>query len=126
MDLVLISPTANPPVAKILDFSKFLYQERKKKAVTKTKVKKSELKEIKIKPSTGEGDITRQIEHARKFIEEGNRVKVGVFMRGRENLYPEIGFEKLKRFQVELSDVAKEESSPKHMGNSIWTIFVGK
>ena len=126
LDLVLISPDSNPPVAKILDFSKFLYQERKKKSSAKAKSKKSELKEIKLGPSTGEGDVKRQIDRSREFIEEGNRVKVTVTMRGRENLYPDIAIEKIRRFEVELGDIAKLENEPKRTGRMIWTVFVAK
>lgn len=124
LDLVLIAPEVNPPVAKVLDFSKFLYQEKKRKSATKSK--KSELKELRFGPSTGEGDIKRHIDRAKEFLEEGNRVKVTVYMKGRENIYPEIGFEKINRFVAELSLIAKTEDDPKRTGNTIWTVFVKK
>ena len=124
LDLVLIAPEITPPVAKILDFSKFLYQEKKRKATTKSK--KSELKELRFGPSTGESDIKRHIARAKEFVEDGNRVKIAVYMRGRENIYPDIAFEKIERFRTELESIAKMEDKPKRTGRSIWTVFVRK
>ena len=126
LDLVLIAPAINPPVAKILEFNKFLYEERKKKSAAKTKSKKSELKELRFGPTTDEGDVSRLIYRAKEFIEDGNRVKISVVLRGRENLYPEIGFEKIKRVESDLSQIAKTESEPKKMGNTISMVFVRK
>ncbi len=85
MDLVLIVETANPPVAKILEFHKFMYEERKKLSAAKAKSKKSELKEFRFGPTIGSGDLEKKMERARGFLKEGNRVKVTVKMKGREN-----------------------------------------
>lgn len=126
LDLVLIASESKPAVAKILDFNKFLYQENKKKSAAKAKSKKSEIKGIKIGPSTGEGDIKRHLERAFEWIEDGNRVKVVVTMRGRENLYPERAFDKIDKFAEELKEVAKAEDTPKRMGNTVSLIFVAK
>lgn len=126
LDLIVITPNSVPPVAKILDFKKFLYQERKKKSTAKVKSKKSELKEIKLGPYTGEGDVTRWVERAKEFLEEGNRVKVTVTLRGRENLYPDLGFAKINKFQEALSAEARQESETKQSGNIISTVFVSK
>ena len=126
LDLVLIVPNANPPVAKIVDFKKFLYEERKKASTARAKSKKTDIKEFWLSPSTGEGDIQRFIKRAREFILDGNKVKITVKMRGREAMFPEVAMEQIKRIGDGLSEIAKMESEPKRMGNMIWTIFTGK
>lgn len=126
MDLVVISPNAVPPVAKILDFRKFLYQEKKEKTKSKVRSKKSEVKEIRFKPFTGEGDINWQIDRAKEWISEGNRVKVWVAMRGREGAHPEICFEKLKKFEAGLAEVAKIEGKAEQKGNIVSAVFLPK
>ncbi len=126
MDLVLIAPQAIPPVAKILDFNKFLYEERKKKASAKAKSKKSEIKELRLSPTIGDGDLLRMADRAKEFIKEGDRVKATIFLKGRERAYPEIALEKIEKFTKEMEDTAKAESSPKHMGNLIVAVYVKK
>ncbi|OGC46062.1 translation initiation factor IF-3 [candidate division WWE3 bacterium RIFCSPHIGHO2_12_FULL_38_15] len=123
LDLVLISEQANPPVAKILEYNKFLYEERKKTSAVKAKAKKSELKEFVFGPTIGEGDIAIRVERSKEFIKEGNRVKISVKLKGREAEYPDLGFEKIKRFQEELADVAKLESEPRRNGKIISATF---
>ena len=126
LDLVLVSPNAKPPVAKILDYKKFLYAERKKQSAAKTKSKKSELKEFKMRPTTGQGDIDRYSKRAREFITTGNRVKLSVAMRGRENAYPHIAHDRIRAFGETIADIAKMEAAPKRTGGTIWAVFVGK
>jgi translation initiation factor IF-3 len=126
LDLVLIAPTANPPVAKILDFKKFLYQENKEKSKSKIRSKKSETKEIMFKPFTGEGDLAWQIDRAKSWLTEGNRVKVWVAMKGRSQAHPEISFDKIKKFESELEAVAKVESPASRKGNIISIMFIPK
>jgi translation initiation factor IF-3 len=126
LDLVLITEKANPPVAKILDYTKFLYIERKKQSAAKTKSSKSETKEFVIGPAIGEGDLDIRIERTREFIEEGNRVKWTVRLRGRERAHPEVGMEKLEKAVKMLSDVARVEEEPKFKGPMITTTFVKK
>lgn len=126
LDLILMVPNAEPPVAKIVEFTKFLYEERKKASVAKAKSKKTEVKEFRMTPTTGEGDIQRFATRARGFIEEGNKVKISVKMRGREGMFPAVAVDQIKKIQKELSDIAKMESEPKQMGNIIWAMFVGK
>ena len=126
MDLVLVVPNANPPVAKIVEFSKFLYEEKKKASSAKAKSKKTDIKEFWLGPTTGEGDIQRFVKRAREFIDEGDKVKITVKMRGREAMFPEVAFDQIKKVEKELSDVAKMESEPKRMGNMVWSIFTGK
>jgi translation initiation factor IF-3 len=124
LDLVEIAPEVNPPVAKILDFSKFLYDEKKKKSSSKSK--KSELKELRFGPNTGESDMKRHAERSREFIEDGDQVRLTVQMRGRENLHPELAFEKLDEVIEALSDAAKPEQEPKRMGSRISVTLVKK
>jgi len=126
MDLVLVVPNVDPPVAKIVEFTKFLYEERKKASIAKAKSKKTDIKEFRLGPTTGEGDIQRFVTRARGFIGDGDKVKITVKMRGREVMFPEVAMDQIKKIQKELSDVAKTESEPKRMGNIIWTMFVGK
>lgn len=126
LDLILISENANPPVAKILDFNKYLYEERKKFSSAKAKSKKSELKEFRFGPTIGDSDITTRIERAKEFIKDGNRVKISIKLKGREAAYPQIGYEKVKKFISEISDVAKSEAEPRLIGNIISVVFVGK
>jgi len=126
MDLVLVVPNANPPVAKIVEFSKFLYEERKKASSAKAKSKKTDVKEFRLGPTTGEGDIQRFVKRAKGFIEDGDKVKITVKMKGREVMFPEVAFDQVKKIEKELTEIAKLESDPKRMGNIISAIFVGK
>lgn len=126
LDLVVVSPNAEPAVAKILDFKKFLYQERKEKSKAKTRSKKSETKEIRFKPFTGDGDLAWQIGRAKEWLTEGNRVKVSVVMRGREASHPDICFDKIARFQNEVSQVAKPEAPAEKKGNIISVLLLPK
>lgn len=126
LDLVIIAPNVTPPVAKILDFSKYLYEERKKKSAAKAKAKKSELKEFRFGPTIGDGDINSRVERSKEFIKDGNRVKISVVLKGREGMFPQIAYEKLKKFEAGLADTAKSEGPAKQNGNIISIIFVGK
>lgn len=124
LDLVLISEGTKPPIAKILDFSKFLYEERKKASQSKAKSKKSELKEFRIRPSIGMGDIEIRIKRAIEFIKEGNRVRITVQLRGREKAHPEVGFEKIEIIGKGLEEVAKLEKKPQNINGRITATFV--
>jgi translation initiation factor IF-3 len=126
MDLVLMVPNANPPVAKIVEFTKFLYEERKKASTAKAKSRKTDVKEFRLGPTTGEGDIQRFVKRAKEFIEDGDKVKITVKMRGREVMFPDVACDQIKKIEKELIEVAKLESEPKRMGNMISGIFVGK
>jgi len=126
LDLVVVSPAAVPPVAKILDFKKFLYQERKEKSKSKIRSRKSDTKEIRFKPFTAEGDLAWQIDRAKEWLSDGNRVKVWVAMRGREGAHPEICFEKINRFQTELAEVSKPEGAAERKGNIISILLLPK
>ena len=126
LDLVLVVPNANPPVAKIIEFSKFLYEERKKASTAKAKSKKTEIKEFWLGPTTGDGDIQRFVKRAREFIDDGDKVKITVKMRGREAMFPEVAYDQIKKIEKQLSDIAKMESEPKRIGNMVWAIFTSK
>lgn len=126
LDLVLIAPHATPPVAKILDFSKFLYEEKKKKAKGRVKSKKSELKEIRLGPNTGESDLNIKIEQAKEFIKDGNRVKANIILQGREMAYPEFAYDKLEKIKKGLEDTARSEGEIKRMGRNVFIVFVSK
>ena len=127
LDLVIIAEKAKPPVAKMLDYNKFLYEEQKKQSASKAKSAKSETKEFIFGPSIGEGDLEQRIERTRDFLEEGHRVKMTVRLRGRERKYPEIGIEKLQRAIDELADISRtEEKQPEQKGYLITITFVKK
>lgn len=126
LDLVLIAEKANPPVAKLLEYSKFLYDERKKQSSSKAKSSKSETKEFIFGPNIGEGDLQNRIERTEEFLEEGHRVKMSVRLRGRENAHPEIGMQKIETVVEQLSNIARVEEEPKKKGNLITVTFIKK
>lgn len=125
LDLVVISEKANPPVAKILEYSKFLYEEKKKQQGA-SKASKSEIKEFIFGPSIGESDLMKRVERTREFLEEGNKVRFTVRLRGRERAFPEIGIQKLNTAVKELQEDARIESEPKLKGNLISVTFIKK
>lgn len=126
LDLVLISETASPPVAKILDFNKFLYEERKRTSAAKAKSKKSEVKEFRLSPTIGDGDFMIRVNRAKEFLKDGNRVKVTLKLIGRKAAFPQLGFEKIRRFTQEIAEEGKSESEPRLMGNIISVTYVAK
>jgi translation initiation factor IF-3 len=112
LDLVEISPTANPPVCKVIDYKKFLYELKKKQKEIKAKTAKVVVKEIRLGPNTDEHDFNFKMKHAQKFLQEGAKVKVEVFFRGRSIVYKDQGEIKLLKFAQELSEFAKVEKLP--------------
>lgn len=112
LDLVLIAEKANPPVAKILDYSKFLYEENKKKSSSKAKSSKSETKELIFGPNIGDGDLKVRVDRTKEFIDEGDRVKMTVRLRGREKAHPDVGMEKIERAIEMLKGIAEPEKEP--------------
>lgn len=119
-DLVEISPNANPPVCRIIDFSKFLYQQKKRQKEMKQKQVKVEVKEIRFGPQTDEHDYQFKLKHAREFLEEGNKVRAYVFFRGRSILFKEQGEVLLLRFANDLEDCGKVEQMPKLEGKKMF------
>lgn len=119
LDLVEISPNANPPVCKIIDYQKFLYQQKKKQKEIKDKAIKVVVKEIRFGPNTDEHDFNFKLNHAKKFLEEGSKVKAFVFFKGRSIVYKDRGEILLLKFAQELEDIGKVESMPKLEGKKM-------
>ena len=113
LDLVLIAPDGKPPVAKIMDYGKFRYQQEKKKKEAKKNQKVIVVKEIKLSVKIAENDISYKVKHAREFLEEGNHVKFRVFLKGREMANPEAGVEVLRRVWAMIEDIAVMDKEPK-------------
>ena len=122
-DLVEISPNANPPVCKIIDYSKFLYQQKKKQKEMKSKQVKMEVKEVRFGPQTDDHDYNFKLKHAREFLEAGNKVKAYVFFRGRSIVFKEQGEVLLLRFANDLEEVGKVDSMPELLGKRM-TLFI--
>lgn len=116
MDLVEIAPGATPPVCKIMDYGKFVYEKKKREKEAKKKQHTVQIKELRFRPHTDDHDFEFKMRHAREFLSEGNKVKAMVQFRGRDIVYNEQGLELLKRFADALSDVGKMESPPKLEG----------
>ena len=116
VDLVEISPNANPPVCKLMDYRKFLYNQKRKEKELKAKQSKVELKEIRFGPNTDEHDFNFKLAHARKFLEQGNKLKAYVFFRGRTIVFKDRGEILLLKFVTELEDVGAVEQLPKLEG----------
>jgi translation initiation factor IF-3 len=126
VDLVEISPNANPPVCRLIDYSKFLYQQKKRQKEMKAKQVKVEVKEIRFGPQTDEHDYQFKLKHAREFLEEGNKVRAYVFFRGRSILFKEQGEVLLLRFANELEEVGKVESMPSLEGKKMFLYLAPK
>lgn len=116
LDLVEIAATANPPVCKILDYKKFLYELKKKQKDIKANAAKIVVKEIRLGPNTDDHDFNFKVKHALKFLDEGAKLKVYVFFKGRSIIYKEQGEVVLLRFAQEIEDVGKVEQLPKLEG----------
>jgi len=116
MDLVLIAPTAKPPVAKIMDYGKYKYQEEKKVKEQRKNQVKIVVKEIKLSVKIAENDVAYKVKHAREFLEKGYHVKFRVFLRGREMAHPEAGREVLLRVWPMIEDIGVMEKPPKFEG----------
>jgi translation initiation factor IF-3 len=116
LDLVEISPNADPPVCKIIDYQKFLYQQKKKQKEIKAKSAKIVVKEIRFGPNTDEHDYNFKLKHAIGFLQEGSKVKAFVFFKGRSILYKEQGEILLLRFAQDLEEIGKVEQLPKLEG----------
>lgn len=126
LDLVEISPNAEPPVCKIMDFGKHKYQEKKKINDAKKKQKTVLLKEIKLRPTIGEHDLMIKIKSINSFILDGDKVKVSLRFKGREITHQEVGFEVFEKIKLNLIEEAKIENEPKMEGNQIVMIIVAK
>jgi translation initiation factor IF-3 len=123
MDLVEISPNADPPVCKVIDYSKFLYQQKKKQKEIKAKSVKVIVKEIRFGPNTDDHDFQFKLRHAEKFLQEGAKVKAYVFFKGRSILFKEQGEILLLKFATALEELGKVEQLPKLEGKRM-SIFI--
>jgi translation initiation factor IF-3 len=126
LDLVEISPKANPPVCKIVDYKKFLYERKKKQKEIKAKTAKVVVKEIRLGPNIDEHDFNFKLKHAIKFLQDGAKVKVDVFFKGRMIIYKEKGEVVLLRFAQELEEYGKVERLPKLEGKRMIMIIAPK
>ncbi len=126
LDLVEVAPMARPPVCRIMDYGKFKYEEQRKAREARKKQHHVQLKEVKMRPGIEEHDFEFKTRHARRFLEEGNKVKVTMMFRGRQMAYPELGREVLNRVAREVADVGKIESEPKMEARSMTMVLAPK
>ncbi len=123
LDLVEIAPDADPPVCKIMDFGKYLYEQKKKEKEARKRQHHTQLKEVRFRPRTDTHDFNFKTKHAREFLEEGNKVRAYVQFRGRDIIYKDQGMAVLKRFIETLEDVAKIDQAPRMEGRRMTTIL---
>ena len=126
LDLVEISPNANPPVCKIIEYQKYLYEQRKKQKEIKANSTKIVIKEIRLSPQTDDHDFNFMLNHAIRFLKEGNKVKVDVFFRGRSIVYKEQGETQLLKFAEALLEYGKPEVMPRLEGKRMLMIIAPK
>ncbi|MCT7911567.1 translation initiation factor IF-3 [Arcobacter lacus] len=126
LDLVLIAPDAKPPVAKIMDYGKFRYQQEKKKKEAKKNQKVIVIKEIKLSVKIAENDVNYKVKHAREFLEEGNHVRFRVFLKGREMANPQSGIDVLNKIWPMVEDIAVMDKEPKLEGRYVNLLVLPK
>ena len=126
LDLVEVSPNANPPVCKIMDYGRYKYEQTKKQQEAKKKQSSFQIKEIKVRPKTGEHDLEVKIGHIKRFIEKKDKVKVTVMFRGREITLKGLGAELLKQIAERTSEFASVEQEPKSEGRTMIMILTPK
>jgi len=126
LDLVEISPTADPPVAKVLDYGKFRYQEQKKASENRKKQKVIDVKEIKMRPGIEDHDYQVKVRNMRRFFEDGDKVKVTLRFRGREMAHQDLGMKVLDRVREEMEEIAKVEQAPKLEGRQMTMVMAPK
>lgn len=123
LDLVEVSPNADPPVCKILDYGKYKYEQQKKANEARKKQKSADLKEVKISPRIEKNDYDVKMRNARRFLEDGNKVKITMRFRGREMAHLEIGQELYNRMKAELAEISNVELQPKFEGRQMIMIL---
>jgi translation initiation factor IF-3 len=123
LDLVEVAPTAKPPVCRIMDYSKFKYDQEKKERKVKKKQHVTHLKQIRLKPHIGDSDFQVKMKHARSFLEKKDKVKINMFYRGREMMYREQGREILDRAVAELSEIGQPERAPAMEGRVMYVLI---
>ena len=123
LDLVEVAPNARPPVCRIMDYGKFRYEEQRKAREARKKQHQVHLKEVKMRPGIEDHDFDFKLRHARRFLEEGNKVKLTMMFRGRQMAHPELGREVLSRVAEEVADLGKVESHPMMEGRSMTMVI---
>lgn len=126
VDLVEIAPTATPPVCRLMDYGKFKYQEQKRQAEARAKQKVIQVKEVKFRPGTDEGDYQVKLRNLKRFLDEGDKAKVTLRFRGREMAHQEIGMRVLERVRDDLLDLAVVEAMPKLEGRQMVMVLAPK
>lgn len=126
LDLVMIAPDAQPPVVKVMDYGKHLFEEKKVKAAQRKKQKQIQVKEIKFRPGTEEADYQVKLRNLRRFLEEGDKAKISLRFRGREMVHPEIGMKLMSRIEGDLEDMASVEAQPKFEGRQVIMVLAPK
>lgn len=126
LDLVEISPDAVPPVCKIMDYGKFLFEQKKQKAEQKKKQHRVQVKEIKFRPGTEEGDYQVKLRNLVRFLQDGDKAKVSLRFRGREMAHQELGMELLKRVEADLAELGTVEQHPKLEGRQLMMVIAPK
>jgi translation initiation factor IF-3 len=126
MDLVEISPTAEPPVCKIMDYGKFRFEENKKRHEAKKKQKQIQIKEVKFRPNTDIGDYNVKLRNLTRFLEEGDKTKVTLRFRGREMAHQELGLELLQRIEKDLEELSTVEQMPRREGRLMVMVLAPK
>ncbi|WP_249870906.1 translation initiation factor IF-3 [Oceanobacillus saliphilus] len=120
LDLVMVAPTAKPPVCRIMDYGKFRFEQQKKEKEARKKQKVINVKEVRFTPGIGDHDFETKLKNARKFLEKGDKVKAAVRFRGRAITHKELGREVLDRFAEEVKDIATIETKPKMEGRNMF------
>ena len=123
LDLVEVAPNADPPVCRLLDYGKYIYERTKKEKEARKAQKVREIKEIRLRPKTGEHDVAHKVRDARRFLKEGCKVKVRVRFRGREITHPEVARDLLERIAADLEDVGGVEEKPRLEGRTMLMIM---
>jgi translation initiation factor IF-3 len=123
LDLVEVAPNADPPVCRLLDYGKYIYKRTKREKEARKAQKSREIKEIRLRPKTGEHDIAHKVRDARRFLEDGHKVKVRIRFRGREVTHPEVALDLLRRIATDLEDVGHVERKPRREGRSMLMIM---
>ena len=126
LDLVEVAPNSRPPVVRIMDYGKFKYEEARKARAARKNQQNVHVKEVKFRPGIEEHDLEFKLRHARRFLEEGNKVKATMMFRGRQVTHPELGRDVLERVAQDLEDVGKIESRPMLEGRNMVMVLVPK
>lgn len=126
LDLVEIAPMAKPPVCRVMDYGKFLFEQTKKKQASRKKQKQIQVKEVKIRPGTEEGDYQIKLRNMIRFLNQGDKVKVTLRFRGREMMHQELGIKMLSRIEEDLNDLSSVEQAPKLEGRQMIMVMATK